>query len=115
MTVYSNDGEDFSFHSAEEAHESAISQGEENPTVWKAKAIPHRASEFVPDIVDIMLNQAADSSPYGIDWDINCKDARDLQKKIERVVNKWAKKTGNEPTWWAVTSIKETEPTHKDE
>ncbi len=112
--TYSTNGEEFIHSDLEGAVEMVFDDGEHNVgdtiTVYSGTAVLHNASDFmhrhlVDDLADAAYDEAgewADGWPYATP-----KQADELNEAVKVVVDAWAIKLNQIPTFSKVTDVKE--------
>lgn len=110
---YSHNEEDYSFSDLDECAESAFNDNTELKvgdiiTIYEGEAIKPSASEFLPQIGDLILEQASDEmGEYAESWEFSNEDDQSLQEALSKAVDEWAESTGNQPLFYRVTDVKQ--------
>jgi len=109
---YSTDRENFRYKSIDEAALDLWG----DPEVWAGdvcsiyEADKHRykASVFIPDTVEEMLERAGGEAGEHADgwWDDLSPYKDELQKIVESAVDKWATDKGMHPKFWGAKNVK---------
>ena len=110
---YSDDGETYR---CETLHEAVLEKVEDSEftkgstiTVFKGEGVSPVASNFAPKIIDYMSENAYDNhGEYAEDWpNVAKEDIKILQDAVEKVIDDWATKLDEQPTFGTIINIEE--------
>lgn len=92
---YFNDDRDFSYTTLDEAVQSVLAARDfkkgQALDLWQADAIQRKASHYVPDISDLMVDQACDlCGGVAADWIFSPAQSASLLLAVQNAVDKWA-------------------------
>jgi len=73
--------------------------------IWYGESLVHKASHFIPDIVEYMIENAANECGECSDSWLGCA-TDELQEAVAKAVDDWCDKTNNQPTFGPIINIK---------
>jgi hypothetical protein len=111
---YSTNGEDFNDSEMDDAAQSVFdyvgAKAGDVRTIFEGTARKHLASDFAPDLIDTLSEQAYnDLGEYAEDWleGVTKEERDDLDARIKDVINSWADDNGHEPSFYSVDDSRE--------
>lgn len=111
---YSENGEEYRYEDIEEAiyytidDVDSLKVGSEF-SVWEGECTTRKASSYASDVLEDMGNQAYDELPdFADDWpNASNEQAKELTEGIAQLIDQWADKYQQQPTFGVVSNCKE--------
>lgn len=111
---HSSDGENFNSDDFE-TREDCIADATENygyTSFYIGQAVDFKPHIYIDDLLERMNEQACEQcGEYAENYlyYVSDKDKKELSDKLNEVFQAWAKKTGNEPTFFTVDNVEKIE------
>lgn len=107
-TYYSTGDGCFNYETVEESIECELFEPKmgDEIIIFAGESKDYKPSQFVPDVVDIILDNAYDEAGEWCEGWMDGVDTSDLQNKIKELVDKWFTDNNHLPTFYAVENVR---------